>query len=94
MNLSKRDFEDLGCEDVSGPQLRGRVFLLECLVAELALTLEEVERDLARQGFVSPLVMARIREVLGTVRERYNGTQPGTDPVPSGGGEPNADSNG
>ncbi len=39
--LSKSDFRGLGCEDVSGPQLRARVFVLEGLAAELALTLEE-----------------------------------------------------
>lgn len=68
--LSKRDFKDLGCEDVSGPQLRARVFILEATVAGLALALEEMLSDLDRQGFARPIVMDGAREALETARER------------------------
>ena len=74
--LSKREFERLGCADVPGPQLRARVFLLEGLVAELALSLREmVDRFSPGDcGFSAgeKTVSDRAREVLATVRERYN----------------------
>ncbi len=50
--LSKSDFTDLGCEDVSGPQLRARVFVLEGLAAELALTLEALVKDITERAAV------------------------------------------
>ena len=68
--LSKRDFERLGCEDVSGAQLRARVFLLEGLAAELALTLKEMMSDLDGLDFVRPIVMIRAQEVLESAKER------------------------
>ena len=68
--LSKRDFTALGCEDVSGAQLRARVFDLEGLASELALTLQEMVSDLAGLDFVRPIVMDRAREVLESARER------------------------
>uniref|UniRef100_A0A6H1Z7W3 Uncharacterized protein n=1 Tax=viral metagenome TaxID=1070528 RepID=A0A6H1Z7W3_9ZZZZ len=68
--LSKSDFERLGCEDVSSPQLRARVFLLEGLASELALTLKEMMSDLDGLDFVRPIVMIRAQEVLESARER------------------------
>ena len=74
--LSKRDFERLGCSDVPGPQLRARVFQLEGLVAELALSLRETVDRFAPDddGLSEAKKMAadRAREVLVTVLERYN----------------------
>jgi hypothetical protein len=72
LTLSKRDFEALGCEDVPGPRLRARMFRMEGLVAELALTLEEIVKDQDRQGFIGPAAWYRAKEILGTVREKYN----------------------
>lgn len=40
--LSKRDFESLGCEDVPAKKLRARVFNLEGTGAELALALQDM----------------------------------------------------
>jgi hypothetical protein len=40
--LSKREFEALGCADVPGKQLRARVFNLEGLASEMALALQDV----------------------------------------------------
>jgi len=40
--LSKGDFEALGCEDVPARKLRARVFNLEGLCSELALTLRDM----------------------------------------------------
>ena len=68
--LSKSDFERLGCEDVSGAQLRARVFVLEGLASELALTLEEMMSDLDGLDFVRPIVMIRAQEALESARER------------------------
>ena len=68
--LSKSDFERLGCEDISGPQLRARVFDLEALASELALTLEEMMSDLDGLDFVRPIVMIRAQEALESARER------------------------
>jgi len=74
--LSKRDFEALGCEDVPGPMLRARVFKLEGLVGELALSLGEmVDRFAPTNDGLSDSEMAaarRARENLATVRMRYN----------------------
>jgi len=71
--LSKRDFENLGCEDVPGPRLRARVFLLEGLVAELALTLEDALKHFVHEGDhldeMQWLAVERAREVLATARE-------------------------
>lgn len=75
--LSKKDFQDLGCEDVSGPQLRARVFQLEGLVAEMALTLEECRPLIAyhiSNGGTNNLrthstaVLQRIREAISIAR--------------------------
>ena len=74
--LSKRDFERLGCADMPGPQLRARVFLLEGLVAELELSLREmVDRFAPGDDGLSDskkTAADRARELLVTVRERYN----------------------
>lgn len=43
--LSKSDLEALGCEDVSGPQLRARVVQLEGLSSDLALALNGILAD-------------------------------------------------
>jgi hypothetical protein len=40
--LSKKDFEALGCEDVPAKKLRARVFNLEGLGSELALSLRDM----------------------------------------------------
>ena len=83
--LSKRDFEALGCEDVSGAQLRARVFRLEGLVAEMALTLEEIDRDLDCQGYVRAQVRDRVIEVLESAREAMpaSPTDPQRRPTPA-----------
>jgi hypothetical protein len=74
--LSKRDFERLGCADMPGPQLRARVFLLEGLVAELELSLREMVDRFAPgddgQSDSNKTAADRARELLVTVRERYN----------------------
>jgi len=74
--MSKRDFEALGCEDVPGPQLRARVFKLEGLVGELALSLGEVVDRFAptNDGLSDSevAVVRRARENLVMVRLRYN----------------------
>jgi len=79
--LSKSDFKNLGCEDVSGAQLRARVFDLEGLASELALTLEECKRlarwvgepgvgsTIHRREFAK-MSMTRIDEVLESAREK------------------------
>lgn len=72
-SLSKKDFRALGCEDISGPQLRARVFHLEALVCELGATLEEMLKDLDRHGHVRPIVMDGARETVATMRERFGG---------------------
>lgn len=71
--LSKRDADLLGVGDMTGPQLRMRVFQTEGLVAELALTLEEMVETFAgadtdRRQTES---LDRAREVLTSVDERY-----------------------
>jgi hypothetical protein len=40
--LSKKDFEALGCEDVPAKKLRARVFNLEGLGSDLALSLRDM----------------------------------------------------
>ena len=49
-----------------------RVFQLEGLVAELALTLGEIVREQDQWDFAKPETWDRAREVLGTVRARYD----------------------
>lgn len=78
-HLSKRDFEALGCEDVSGAQLRARVFHLEATVAGLALALEELLADVERCS-VRVMVIQGAREALETARARY-GKQAGDAPA-------------
>lgn len=70
--LSKRDFEALGCEDVPGPKLRMRVFQLEGLVAELAQILGEMISDLDINGVVSSMIMDSARDTIRTVKARYD----------------------
>ncbi|MFH1184495.1 MAG: hypothetical protein V1755_05590 [Chloroflexota bacterium] len=69
-HLSKHDFEGLGCEDISGPQLRARVFHLEAAVAGLALALEGILADVdSGRASLRHAVTRPAREALETARE-------------------------
>jgi hypothetical protein len=77
--LSKRDAENLGVGDMTGAQLRMRVFQVEGLMCELALVVEEVLRrfapDDAGLGDAEIMCTERAREAVASVRERYGAPQ-------------------
>ena len=78
--LSKRDAEGLGVADMTGPQLRMRVLQLEGLVGELHSVLTEVfscfvDENIDRLSDLGEMCVKRAREVMTTVRDRYDEPQ-------------------
>jgi hypothetical protein len=73
--LSKRDADALGVADMTGAQLRMRVFQVEGLMCELALVVEEMLRRFAPDddglGEAEIMCAERAREAVASVRERY-----------------------
>ncbi|MFA5187440.1 MAG: hypothetical protein WC551_13255 [Patescibacteria group bacterium] len=64
-SLSKRDFEELGCEDVPGDRLRGRVWRLECTLAEVALALESLLQNLSASR-IDSVVLESAYDAMGS----------------------------
>lgn len=79
--LSKRDADALGVADMTGAQLRMRVFQVEGLMCELALVIEEMLRRFAPDddglGEAEIMSAERAREAVASVRERYGEPQYG-----------------
>jgi len=78
--LSKRDAEVLGVACMTGPQLRMRVLQLEGLVGELHSVLTEVfscfvDENVDRLSDLGEMCVKRAREVMVTVRDRYDEPQ-------------------
>ena len=78
--LSKQDAENLGVADMTGPQLRMRVLQLEGLVGELHSVLTEVfscfvDENIDRLSDLGEMCVKRAREVMTTVRDRYDEPQ-------------------
>jgi len=74
--LSKRDADALGVANMTGRQLRARVFQVEGLMCELALSLDEMVNRFAPNddglGDAEVMVAERAREILTSIRERYD----------------------
>lgn len=70
-DLSKRDAEALGVSDMTGPQLRARVFRLEGWLSEAMLTLDEILLGIAR-GEIPPLAVQRALEITSEVCKHWH----------------------
>lgn len=74
--LSKRDADALGIADMTGSQLRWRVFQVEGLMCELGLALDEMLQRFAPTddglGDAEIAAADRARDVIASVRERYS----------------------
>jgi len=69
--LSKRDAADLGVDDLTGPQLRWRVFHLEGLLGDAITALDDILIGIAR-GQVPALAVQHALEITATIKEHYH----------------------
>ena len=73
--LSKREADALGVDDLTGPQLRWRVFRLEGWLAECMLTMDDIIVGIAK-GAVPGHVVQRALEVTAEIKKHYHDRKP------------------